>query len=73
MFDFTLVRGLFQSVLQQANSLVAPAANDHLLTTIQEHYGLGAALTKKQGVSGQSIDPAKTVQLQKIEKDLRQD
>jgi hypothetical protein len=38
----------------------------------QEHYGLGAmALTKKQGVSGQSIDPAKTVQLHKIEKDIR--
>ena len=72
MFDLAYVRGLFQSVLQQANSLVAPA-NDHLLGTIQEHYGLGAALTKKQGVSGQSIDPAKTVQLQKIEKDIRQD
>ena len=58
-----------QSVLQQANSLVAPAT-DHLLTTIQEHYG-HIANNKKQGVSGQSMDPAKTVQLQKVEKDIR--
>ncbi len=58
-----------QSVLQQANSLVAPAT-DHLLTTIQEHYGY-IANNKKQGVSGQSMDPAKTVQLQKVEKDIR--
>ena len=69
MIDFSTVREFFQSVLQQANSLVSPA-NDHLLTPIQEHYGLGV-ITKKQGVSGQSMDPAKSVQLQKVEKDIR--
>jgi hypothetical protein len=52
---------------------LAVPGSDHLLTTIQEHLNLSGplALTKKQGVSGQSIDPAKTVQLQKVEKDIR--
>lgn len=62
-----------RSVLQQASSLMTPG-NDTLLTTIQEHYTLGGgqlALTKKQGVSGQSLDPAKSVKLQKIEKDFK--
>jgi len=29
------------------------------------------ALTKKQGVSGQSMDPAKSVLLNKVEKDFK--
>ena len=61
----------FQSVLQQASSLMS--GDDHLLTTIQEPYSMAGqlALTKKQGVSGQSVDPAKKVHLNKIEKDFR--
>ena len=46
---------------------------DHLLTTIQEHYSMAgqASQAKKQGVSGKSMDPGKTVELPKVEKNAR--
>ena len=37
--------------------------DSNLLTTIQEHYTMAGqliSLTKKQGVSGQSVDPGRT-------------
>ena len=62
----------FQSVLQQATSLMT-TGEDHLLTTIQEHYSMAGqlSLAKKQGVSGKSIDPMKAVTVNKVEKDHR--
>ena len=50
------------------------SGDDHLLTTIQEHYTMAgqlSSLTKKQGVSGQSVDPAKSLQASKLDKDFR--
>ena len=47
-----------QSVLQQASSIMS-SGDDHLLTTIQEHYTMAGqliSLTKKQGVSGKDKD-----------------
>ena len=46
-----------QSVLQQASSIMS-SGDDHLLTTIQEHYTMAGqliSLTKKQGVSGNNF------------------
>jgi len=62
-----------RSVLQQASSIMS-SGDDHLLTTIQEHYTMAgqlSSLTKKQGVSGQSVDPAKSLQASKLDKDFR--
>ena len=50
------------------------SGDDHLLTTIQEHYTMAGqliSLTKKQGVSGQSVDPAKSFTAPKLDKDIR--
>ena len=50
------------------------SGEDHLLTTIQEHYSMAGqttSLAKKQGVSGKSIDPGKAVDLPKVEKSAR--
>jgi hypothetical protein len=47
-----------QSVLQQASSIMS-SGDDHLLTTIQEHYTMAGqliSLTKKQGVSGKNVN-----------------
>ena len=52
-----------QSVLQQASSVMSTSDDSNLLTTIQEHYTMAGqliSLTKKQGVSGQSVDPGRT-------------
>jgi len=63
-----------RSVLQQASSVMS-ASDDHLLTTIQEHYSMAGqnnlASNKKQGVSGKSIDPGASLAMQKIEKSAR--
>ncbi len=44
-----------------------------LLSTIQEHYTMAGQLNinKKQGVSGQSVDPAKSFKMNKVDKDFR--
>merc|ERR1712213_102231 len=52
-----------RSVLQQASSVMSTSDDSNLLTTIQEHYTMAGqliSLTKKQGVSGQSVDPGRT-------------
>lgn len=62
-----------RSVLQQASSIMS-SGDDHLLTTIQEHYTMAGqliSLTKKQGVSGQSVDPNKEKIGAKLDKDFR--
>lgn len=59
-----------RSVLQQAASVMNNSGDDHLLSTLQEHCN-PMTLTKKQGVSGQSVDPAKSFQAPKTEKDFR--
>jgi len=63
-----------RSVLQQASSIMS-SGDDHLLTTIQEHYTMAGqliSLTKKQGVSGQSVDPNKKLaDGGKLDKDFR--
>ena len=60
-------------MLQQATTLMS-SGDDHLLTTIQEHYSMSgqqASFAKKQGVSGKSLDPDKAVKIKKTEKDFR--
>jgi len=50
------------------------SGEDHLLTTIQEHYSMSGqnnSNLKKQGVSGKSLDPEASAKLVKIEKDFR--
>ena len=50
------------------------SGDDHLLTTIQEQYTMAGqliSLTKKQGVSGQSVDPGKTLEKPSAQKDFR--
>jgi hypothetical protein len=50
------------------------SGDDHLLTTIQEHYSMSGQTSqtaKKQGVSGKSIDPGKAVDLPKVDKNSR--
>ena len=57
--------------MQQASNLMTKG-DDHLLTTIQEHYSMsGQQLEKKQGVSGKSIDPGKSMNIPKVDKDAR--
>ena len=63
-----------QSVLQQATDLVV--REDHLLDTIQDTEGAPSlpariALTKKQGVSGQSIAAHNDIKIEVFEKDFR--
>ena len=63
-----------QSVLQQATDLVV--REDHLLDTIQDTDGAPSlpariALTKKQGVSGQSIAASNDIKIEVFEKDFR--
>jgi len=61
-----------RSVLQQASSLMA-RGDDHLLNTIQDTYSVAGqiALTKKQGVSGQSVAVSHDVHIDVHEKDFR--
>ncbi|XP_059097013.1 cGMP-dependent protein kinase, isozyme 1-like isoform X2 [Tigriopus californicus] len=61
-----------KSVLQQASSIMS-TGDDHLLTTIQEQYSMSGqlSLAKKQGVSGKSLDPGKSVNIPKVDKDFR--
>jgi len=61
-----------RSVLQQASSLMG-RGDDHLLNTIQDPYSVAGqiALTKKQGVSGQSVAVSHDVQIDVHEKDFR--
>ena len=50
------------------------SGDEHLLTTIQDQYTMAGqliSLTKKQGVSGQSVDPGKTLEKPATEKDFR--
>ena len=61
-------------MLQQATSLVAK--DDHLLDTISDSEGAwpasaSLALTKKQGVSGQSIALRHDIKIDVFEKDFR--
>lgn len=65
-----------KSVLQQASTLMSSNSTKNdgqnlLLSTIQEHH---KAVTKKQGISGQSVDPDKAKAIAdrpRIEKDFR--
>jgi len=62
-----------RSVLQQATSLMSQG-DDHLLSTIQDNYGMGGHgnnNNKKQGVSGQSASMSSNVAIQKHSKDFR--
>lgn len=61
-----------RSVLQQANSLMS-AGEDHLLSTIQDNYGMTshANNNKKQGVSGQSLAHSSNISIPKHNKDFR--
>merc|ERR1719346_866009 len=60
-----------RSVLQQASSLMSNG-EDHLLSTIQESTGVGAAShSKKQGVSGQSLAVSRDLKVAKHSKDFR--
>jgi len=60
-----------RSVLQQASSLMS--TEDTLLSTIQDNFGISnhSALTKKQGVSGQSLSSSQTTAVAKHSKDFR--
>ena len=61
---------MFQSVLQQASSLMSQG-EDHLLSSIQESAGLSAIVNnKKQGVSGQSGQAAQNIKIDKHHKDF---
>lgn len=64
-----------KSVLQQASTLMSSNSTKNdgqnlLLSTIQGYH---QAITKKQGISGQSVDPdkAKTIATPRVEKDFR--
>jgi len=60
-----------RSVLQQASSLMS-AGDDHILSSIQETTGVGAAShNKKQGVSGQSLAVSRDLKVAKHSKDFR--
>merc|ERR1719225_1468023 len=60
-----------RSVLQQASSLMS-AGDDHILSSIQETTGVGAAShSKKQGVSGQSLAVSRDLKVAKHSKDFR--
>lgn len=63
-----------RSVLQQAPAVMNSSDDSNLLSTLQEHYTMAGqliSLTKKQGVSGQSVDPGKTLEKPAGEKDFR--